>query len=234
MKISRKLLASLLALLPLSATPVLASETGPDYDMISLQAEARAEAPNDLLVATFYVEMTMTDATKLASEVNRTLNNGVRLVHDFPSVKIESGPQSTWPVYDAKNKLTGWRTRAELRVESKDLDEAARVMAKLQATMQMGSLNFELSPDTADATSNRLIDNAMKAFSTRADIVAKSLGARSWRPVNLHVGTGSMQPMQRPMLTSKAMLDEAVQAPDVVGGSSSITVNIGGTIQLLR
>lgn len=231
----KKSLAFLLALACLAGI-ARADERGPDYDMVSLQADARAEVPNDLLVATLFVEMTMNDATKLAGAVNRTLNDGVRLVHEYPGVRIESGQQSTWPVYDAKNKLSGWRTRAELRVESKDLDAAARVIARLQSTMQMGNMAFVLSPDTATATNNRLIDSALKAFSTRADIVAKSLGARSWRMVDVNIGTdGGHPPMPVYRMAAKAMLaEDGVEPQDISGGSSNIVVNVNGRIQLLR
>lgn len=231
----KKSLALLLALACLAGI-ARADDRGPDYDMVSLQADARAEVPNDLLVANLFVEMTMNDATKLAGAVNRTLNDGVRLVHDYPGVKIESGQQSTWPVYDAKNKLTGWRTRAELRVESKDLDAAARVIARLQSTMQMGNMTFVLSPDTATATNNRLIDSALKAFSTRADIVAKSLGARSWRMVEVNIGTDAGHPpVPVYRMAAKTMLaEDGVEPQDVAGGTSNIVVNVNGRIQLLR
>ncbi|MFZ5756841.1 MAG: SIMPL domain-containing protein [Pseudomonadota bacterium] len=226
--------ALLLAVLPHAAE---AEERGPDYDMISLQADARAEVPNDLLVATLFVEMTQSDATKLAADVTKALNNGIRLVHDFPGVKIESGQQSTWPVYDAKNKLTGWRTRAELRVESKDFDAAAKAIAKLQSGMQMGALTFVLSPDTADSTSNRLIDSALKAFRARADIVAKSMGAKGWRPVNLNIGTDGGYHPPMPMYRKGgmvAMAADAVPEQEMAGGNSNLTVTVSGTVQLLR
>lgn len=208
-----------------------------DYDLINLQAEARSEVPNDLLVATLFLEMTMSDATKLAAEVNKTLNSGVRLVHDFPGVKIESGQQSTWPVYDAKDKLTGWRTRAELRVESKDFDAASRAIAKMQTNMKLGGMTFVLSPDTADAINNRLVDSALKAFRTRADIVAKSLGASGWRTVNLNIGTAGSQPpmpMVRMNMKMEAYAADAVAPQETAGGTSNLTVNVGGTIQLQR
>lgn len=221
----------------LLAPGVFAGERGPDYDMISLQADARAEVPNDLLVASLYVEKTMTDSTQLAAEVNKTLNEGIRLVHEFPGVKIESGQQSTWPVYEAKNRLAGWRTRAELRVESKDLDEAARAIAKLQSSMQMGNMSFVLSPDTADATSNRLIDGALKAFRARADIVAKSMGASGWRAVNLNINTeGNRPPMPVYRMAAPAAMAAAGAVPpqETAGGTSDITVTVNGTVQLLR
>lgn len=229
------LLCALLAL-PLLAPAAGAEERGLDYDLINLQADARAEAPNDLLVASLYVEMTHADATRLATEINKALNAGVRLVHEFPGVKIESGQQSTWPVYDGKNKLTGWRTRAELRVESKDFDAAAKAIAKMQGTMQMGNLGFVLSPDTADLIENRLIDDALKAFRTRADIVAKAMGAKGWRPVNLNVGTGGRQPpMPMYRMEAKVMaMADAVPEQDMAGGNTTLTVTINGSVQLLR
>lgn len=225
----------LLAVVLLSAVPLAATAEPLNYDVVNLDANAQSEVANDLLMATFFVEQTNADATKLAGDVNRTLNQAVRLVHEFPGVKIETGSQSTWPIYDAKNRLTGWRTRAELRVESKDFDAAARAIAKIENSMQLGGMNFVLSPDTADATENRLIDTALKAFRTRADIVAKSMGAKSWRAVNLNISTGGMRPpmpVYREAKMAMAMAD-AVPAQEVAGGSSDISVSVNGTIQLL-
>ncbi len=204
-----------------------------NYDVVNLQADARTEVANDLLTATLFIEATNTDAAKLAADVNRTLNQGVRLVHEFPGVKIESGTQSTWPIYDAKNRLAGWRTRAELRVESRDFDAASRAIAKITGSMQLAGISFVPSPDTITATENRLIDAALKAFRTRADIIAKSMGARTWKSVNLNINTGGgPMPMSKYRTATMAMSVEAVPAPEVAAGNSEITVLANGTIQL--
>lgn len=204
-----------------------------NYEVIGLQADAHTEVPNDLLTATLFVEQTHADATKLAAEINKTLNQGVRLVHDFPGVKIEAGAQSTWPVYDAKNRLTGWRTRAELRVESKDFDAASKAIAKIQGSMQLGTMSFVLSPDTADATENKLVDGAIKAFRARADIVARAMGAKGWRTVNMHINTGR-PPAPMPLMRAApmAMSADAVPPQEMVGGDTEISVSVSGQIQL--
>ncbi len=204
-----------------------------NYDVVNLQADARTEVANDLLTATLFIEETNTDAAKLAADVNRTLNQGVRLVHEFPGVKIESGAQSTWPIYDAKNRLAGWRTRAELRVESKDFDAASRAIAKITSSMQLAGISFVPSPDTITATENRLIDAALKAFRTRADIIAKSMGTRTWKSVNLNINTGGgSMPMSKYRTATMAMSVETVPAQEVAAGNSEITVSVNGTIQL--
>ncbi len=229
-----KLLTNLLAATALAVAGAAQAEPL-NYDVINLDASARAEVANDLLMATLYVEKTNSDASKLAAEVNRTLNQAVRLVHEFPGVKIETGAQSTWPVYDAKNRLTGWRTRAELRVESKDFDAASRAIAKMEGNLQLSGIHFVLAPDTATATENRLIDSALKAFEARADIVARSMGARAWRAVNLNVNAGNNRPPM-PVMRAMAMKADAVEvAPqEFAGGDSEIVVNVNGAIQLQR
>lgn len=229
-----KLLTNLLA----ASTLVLAGNALAEplnYDVVNLDASARAEVANDLLMATLFVEKTNNDASKLAAEVNRTLNQAVRLVHEFPGVKIETGAQSTWPVYDAKNRLTGWRTRAEVRVESKDFDAASRAIAKMEGNLQLSGIHFVLAPDTATATENRLIDAALKAFDGRADIVAKSMGARAWRAVNININAGNNRPPM-PLMRAMAMKADAAEvAPqEFAGGDSEIVVNVNGAIQLQR
>lgn len=229
-----KLLINLLA----ASTLVLAGNALAEplnYDVVNLDASARAEVANDLLMATLFVEKTNNDASKLAAEVNRTLNQAVRLVHEFPGVKIETGAQSTWPVYDAKNRLTGWRTRAEVRVESKDFDAASRAIAKMEGNLQLSGIHFVLAPDTATATENRLIDAALKAFDGRADIVAKSMGARAWRAVNININAGNNRPPM-PLMRAMAMKADAAEvAPqEFAGGDSEIVVNVNGAIQLQR
>ncbi len=205
-----------------------------NYDVVNLQADARTEVANDLLTATLFIETSNANAATLAAEVNRTLNQGVRLVHEFPGVKIESGAQSTWPIYDVKNKLTGWRTRAELRVESKDFEAASRAIAKITGSMQLAGIGFVPSPDTITATENRLIDAALKAFRTRADIITKSMGARTWKSVNLNINTGGGGPMPMPKYraASMAMAVDAVPAQELAAGNSEITVSVNGAIQL--
>lgn len=222
----------ILALALAGAAPAALAEP-PAYDMVNLQADARAKVPNDLLSATLFVEMTNADAAKLATSVNTTLNQALKTAREFPSVTVSIGGQSTWPVYGKTQKLEGWRTRAELRLESKDFDAASRAIGKLQSTMQLGGLSFGLSPDTGDATENRLIGDAIKAFNARADQIASALGAKGWRTVNLNVGDGG-RPM--PLFKSMAMTaeDASVPTPEMTAGDADLSVNVNGTIQLQR
>lgn len=229
-----KRILALLLLAGLAPAAIAEPPEQPVYDMVSLQAEAHARVPNDLLMATMFVEMSNASPAKLAAAVNGAMNDAMKAGRDFPGVVISTGSQSTWPLYDKAQKLEGWRTRAELQIESKDFEAASRAIARLQSGLQLGGISFSLSPDTAAATENRLIDDAMKAFRERADIIARSLGARNWRVVNVNVGDGG-RPMPMPMLRAMAMAKEsAIPEQDMAAGEADLVVNVNGSIQLQR
>lgn len=223
----------ILAVIVLGTAAVAAQAEPLNYDLVNLQADARASVPNDLMLATLFVEVDSKDATQLAAEVTRTVNQAMKAAQAERNVKVSSGNRSSWPVHDAKNKVVAWRSRAELRLESRDFEAAARAIAAMQAGMQLAGVQFALAPETAAAQENALIEKAMAAFSARADLVAKSLGAKSWRTVNINVGSNS-NPPPMPYVRGMAMKTMAEEMPvqDVAGGESETSVSINGSVQL--
>lgn len=224
-------LATLLA----CSTSVALAEA-PVYDMINLEASAQESVANDLMQATLFVELDNKDSRALAAEMTRTLNQAMKAAQGFRSVKAATGAQSTWPIHDAKNRLVSWRARAEIRLESRDFDAIAGAIAQMQNGMQLGGVSFALAPETANSRANALIDTAMAAFRVRADLVAKALGANSWKVVNLNVNTSNNRPPMPYMRAMAMKADGAEEMPvqDVAGGESDINVMLNGTIQLQR
>lgn len=228
---TRHLLILLALLSPLATA---AADDAPATRLVSLQAEARAELPNDLMTATVFVEKTDKDPARLAAAVNNTLNEALRLRGSFSGVTFSSGGQSTWPVYGKDNRQEGWRTRATLRLEGTDFEATSRALARLQQTMQLEQVSFSVSPASVEAAENRLISEAIKAFRQRADLVGRGFGSKGWSLVNVSINSGGFVPVPRPMLhKGMAVMAEAAIAPqDVEAGNSTITVGVHGSIQL--
>ena len=67
-----------------------------------------------------------------------------------------------------KNRLDGWRGRAELKVESKDFKAAGELISLLQSKLQLSNLNFSVAPETRRELENQLITEAVAAFRQRA------------------------------------------------------------------
>src|SRR5690242_16538105 len=153
--------------LTLAAAVHAAEPRQPHYNVVELRAEVQREVQNDLLNAVLYVEMNDASPAVLAGAINRSVNEALRAAKDFPAVKARSGGNQVYPVYSKANTLQGWRGRAEIRIESRDFETASALIGKLQATMQLASLNFSIAPDSRKAVEDELMVEAIKAFKAR-------------------------------------------------------------------
>lgn len=216
------------------AGPVPGADPAPRYNLVELQAEALRELANDTLTANLYVELNDANPAALASAVNKIANEALRVAREFDAVRARSGNNQTYPVYAKGNVLQGWRTRAEIRLESKDFAAASRLIGKLQASMQMGNTAFSVSPEARRQAENELIAEAITAFKARAEIVRGALAGRGYKIQRLNVSNGHSAPPPRFAL-ARAMTAGApeVAAPALEGGVSMITVTVGGTIEIL-
>ncbi len=215
---------------PAQAQPAAAPASG---GSIEFGAEAQREVANDTLNATLYAELTDASSAQLANTLNRILGDALKSAADFKSVRARSGGNQTYPVYDRQNKLTGWRGRAEIRIDSKDFAAAAALIGKLQSAMQLGGVSFVVSNELRRQTENELITEAVAAFRARADIVRQSLAGRGYKIRRLALNTGGFAPQPRPYMTSRALAASAeVAPPPLEGGQSTISVSANGAIDV--
>ena len=224
------------ALLALIARGPVRAQPAPEstrYNTVDLQAGAQREVGNDTLNASLFVELTEADAAKLADSLNRNTADSLAVAKEFKSVRVRSGNNQTYPVYDRAQQLTAWRGRAELRLESKDFQAAATLIGRLQSRMQLGQIGFSVSPEARKAAEDEIIGAAIKAFRARADIVRTSLGGRGYRIRRLAVNTGVGFVPPRPLMARAGVAAaEGVATPPLEGGVSQITVSVNGTIEV--
>ena len=222
-------LLALIACGPALAQPAPGSTR---YNTVDLQARAQREVRNDTLSASLFVELTGADPAKLADSLNRDTANSLAVAKEFKSVKVRSGNNQTYPVYDRSQRLTAWRGRAELRLESKDFQAAATLIGRLQSRMQLGQIGFSVSDEARKAAEDEIIDEAINAFRARADIVRTSLGGRGYKIRHLAVNTGGGFVPRPLMARASVAAAEGVAAPPLEGGVSQITVSVNGTIEV--
>ena len=203
------------------------------YNRADFQVDAAREAANDLLVAVMSVEMQDKQPSRVAQQLNATINDALKKAAAFSAIKVSSGNQSTYPVYGKNNQIDAWRGHAEIRLESRDFKAAGELIMLLQSTMQLGNVQFTIAPDTRTQIENALITEAIKAFQMRADAIRVALGATSYKTVHLSINGEGGMPTYRPSMTMRAaMADTAISAPEFAAGDSRITVQINGTIEM--
>jgi len=222
----------------LMALPVCANADTPlAYQRVDFSTEVAREIPNDQMNAILSIELNDKDAGKLAQQITAAINDAMKKAAAYPTVKVTSGNQNTWPVYGGtpatSSKLESWRGRAEIRLESKDFKAAGELINRLQEKLQMNGISFVVSADTRSKTESILTTEAIASFKTRAEAIRSAWAAKSYRLVQMNLGSAGGPAPYMPMIrTMKAADTGSAPAQDLAGGETRLVVNVSGSIEL--
>lgn len=230
--------------LPLVASPAAYAQSQPaaatakaPESLLSLEAQASAEVPQDVIHITLFYEQQGNDPAQLSEILNQrtaqALHTADTAGHD--GVTIRTGTLSVAPSTDRDGKISGWRGRSELVLASHDFAAAARLAGQLSDTMQIGGVAFSLSPEAEHAAQAKLSLAAIANFRQQAQAAAQAFGYGNYvvRNVQLNRSNGSYP---RPMM----MAARAVAANDAGGslpveaGDQTVTVTVSGSVALQR
>ena len=221
-----------LSLAALASLPAGADE--PRYNQIALRAEVSQEVAHDRMHVLLYSEAQSSDPAKLAGDITRTLNAAIDQARKVKGVTVSLGSRNSYPVYDEKGqKITAWRERAELRLESADFAALSQLTADLMSSMKMGGMDFAISQATRKQHEDALLKEAVAAFKARAQLATEALGGKGYKLVNLNLSSGGFpQPMPRMAMKGMALMEASAPAQDIEAGTSQITLNANGVIEV--
>jgi len=218
-------------LLTMLFVPLAAAAQAPEtlFNLVTLNAQAEREVPNDLLSAVLAAEAEGADPAQLANEVNSSMQRALATVKSYRAVNARGGSYQTFPVYD-KNRITRWRARQELRLESTDFAAATELIGKLQAGMVVAGMTLSVSPESHRQAENALIPQALAAFDERARLVRDAMKAKGYRMRDLNLsGSG---PIRQAYAMARSPAAQTMAAPVVEPGTTRILITVSGTIQL--
>ncbi|WP_180114576.1 MULTISPECIES: SIMPL domain-containing protein [unclassified Acinetobacter] len=204
-----------------------------NYNIVNIQADATRQVSNDQMHAVLYIEKSNKQPAELATQINQLMTQAVNTARKYPAVKIETGSQSTYPIYDNDSrKLKEWRGRAEVRLESTDFKAASQLVSELQQNFQTQSISFSVSDAQRKKVENELMVEASKNFQQRAQALAQAWNKSGYNLVNINLNTSNYggQPVPR-MAMMKAAAADAIPEQEMAGGESKITVSANGSIQ---
>ena len=205
-----------------------------NYNIVNIQAEATREVSNDQMHAVLYIEKSHKQPAELASQINQLMSQAIATARKYPQVKVETGSQTTYPIYDNDSrKLKEWRARAEIQLESKDFKAASQLISELQQSFQTQSINFTVSDEQRKKVENELMIEASKNFQQRAQAITQAWNKTQYNLVSLNLNTSNYfpQPMMRGGMAKFAVAESAVADQDMAAGESKITVSANGSIQ---
>lgn len=220
------LIAALIVVCP----PAQAADA-PRYNQVRFEVERSQPIENDRMQAVLSITVEDESPTRLADEINRTMEWALKTAKAQPELTIQTGSYRTYPVYE-KNKIVRWRAVQELALEGRDFARLGTLIGQLQARLQVISVNFTLSPERRRAVEDALTVQALDAFKQRSHLVRKQLAATRYRIVDVSISAGGGVPPPVPMLRADSFEPRSVAPPAFHAGTSTMTVNVSGVIEL--
>jgi len=205
----------------------------PDRPTLSLSAAAASEVAQDKVTITLANEVEGNDQAKLSQQLNQLLEATLAEAKRNSAVTARSGNYNVWANTDRNGRITAWRGRAELILESKDFVAASKLAGELSRQMAISNVAFSLSREAREAEEQRLLAEAAKAFTARATQAAKAFGFSGYAVKQLDLsGTGTVTPAPRAYaMAAPAMEAKSADLP-LEGGKSTVTVSVRGTVYL--
>lgn len=220
------LLAPLLFVLPVLA---FAHEYTEHYDRVQLSASAQTQIENDTVIATLYAQEDGSDSVQLAGLVNERINKAVELVNQHDAIKLQTNSYNTSAIYQ-NNKITGWRVKQSIRLESQDMKLMRDILGSLQQTLALQGINFTISPGLKNSTDDELITEALKVFEQRAKNITQQLKRKNYKLVDIKVSTSANHYARRNF--EAVSMASNVATPSIEGGEQTVQVSISGEIEL--
>jgi predicted secreted protein len=204
--------------------------------VLSLAAQASADVPQDVVDITLFYEQEAQDPASLTSVLNQRADAALRQAKGIDNVTAHSGSFTVYPSTDRDGRISAWRGRTEVVLESKDFTAASKLAGKMSDSMQVGSVTFSLSPEAQRAAEQKLSTQAIASFKQQAQSSAQAFGYSGYAIREVNIGHNGSSPRPVMMMAARNMsADAKMSAPMALeGGTSTVTVNVSGSVQMNR
>jgi predicted secreted protein len=216
-----------------AATPPSA-ESSP-AGVLSLSAQASDEVPQDVVDITLFYEQEAADAASLTDALDKRTAAALAQAKSATGVSAHTGAFSIYPSTDRNGRISAWRGRTEVVLESRDFAAASKLAGQMNTSMQVANVSFSLSPEAQRAAAEHLTRQAIDSFRKQAESAAQAFGYNGY--TIRQVSIGQEAPPPRPLFAMRAMAAapaaEAAPLP-VEGGKARVSVNVSGSVQMTR
>ncbi|MBB4517903.1 SIMPL domain-containing protein [Paraburkholderia fungorum] len=222
----------------LALTPAMArAQSVTQYQpagVLSLNAQASAEVPQDVVDITLFYEQEANDPSALTATLNQRADAALQKAKGVSGVTARTGSFSIYPSTDRDGRISAWRGRTEVVLESHDFASASKLAGQMASIMQVGNVQFSLSPEAQRAAEQKLTGEAIKSFREQAASSAQAFGYSGYSIREVNVGHNGVMPRPMMMMSARAMsADAKASAPvPIEGGTSTVTVNVSGSVQM--
>ncbi|WJF89550.1 SIMPL domain-containing protein [Paraburkholderia bonniea] len=221
-----------LALVPATAQAQSAAQAQP-AGVLSLNAQASTEVPQDVVHITLFYEQEAKDPSTLTTSLNQRADAALQKTKGVAGVTARTGAFSIGPSTDRDGRISAWRGRTEVVLESHDFAAASKLAGQMGSVMQVSDVQFSLSPEAQRAAEQKLTGQAIASFRQQAGAAAEAFGYSGFSIREVNLGHNGISPRPMMMMSARMMSDSAKSAPvPIEGGTTTVTVNVSGSVQM--
>ncbi|TKC83019.1 DUF541 domain-containing protein [Trinickia terrae] len=204
--------------------------------VLSLSAQASTEVPQDVVDITLFYEQEAKDPASLTDVLNQHADAALKQAKGIAGVTARTGSFSIYPSTGRDGRISAWRGRTEVVLESRDFAAASKLAGQMSSNMQVGNVAFSLSPEAQRAAEEKLSGQAIASFRQQASASAQAFGYSGYTIREVNVGHNGVPPRPVMMMSMRAAgADANAPAPmPIEGGTSTVTVNVSGSVQMTR
>lgn len=202
---------------------------------LTLQAQAVSEVQQDTVTITLATEIEAADQVAVGKKLTAALDAAMKQAKGDTKVRARNGSYRIWASTNRDGKVTAWRGRVELLLESRDFEAASALAGKLAGAMPVADISFSLSDEARAAEERQLLEQAAAAFRERALAAASAFGFNGYRIRKIDLGGSGAQYAPRPRMQAMAAgASEAMKLADVPLQADTVTVavSVNGTVWL--
>jgi predicted secreted protein len=183
---------------------------------VLLRAEAELMLPNDEVRIVLVAHEQSAERARAISLVNRRVKGAMEAIKTLDaSARIDSGAYASNAVYGQRkangpSELLAWEARQSITVTTAKIEGVADLVSKVQAVVDVATVDFGVSRDTQRKADAKLFDMAFEDLHARLANVARLLG-RTEHDVDIekidltgNEGVPRLRAMAAPMMAAKA------------------------------
>ena len=221
----------------LAVGPLAAQTLPPPENVVSLQATATVEVPQDWLTVVLSTTREGPEAERVQAQLKQALDAvlaSARPAARPGELEVRTGNFSLRPRYTPKGGTNGWTGQAELVVEGRDMAAIGQLAGRID-TLSIARVQLSLSREARERVEADVMAQAVGRFRTQADQAAKLFGFTGWLLREVNLGTqGEMRraPIAMRMQAADGMVASAPLP--VEAGNAEVSATASGSVQLTR
>lgn len=202
-----------------------------------LTASSQEEISNDMVRLNWQIQVQTPQAAEAMGAVNKALETSIANLSKNPEVsKIRNNIQ-TFPQYTNKDRtISTWQAIGTLSFEMKVQALKTQGALKVADGLTLSNLEYFPSQATLEASRAKLLQEAMKEFQAKAQLVAQGFSRSGYTLAELSINDeqgGRPVPMVGRMYAASAdMMAKSGMEVSAAAGSSQNSVSVSGRVCL--